>query len=213
MDTGFIIEMIGYIGSALVLVSMLMTSVVRLRIINLTGSIIFAGYALAIRSYPTAVMNICLAGINIFHLARIFREEKAYTLIKTDVNDGYFSYMLKSYEEDILRWFPEFSLDNTKSLIARLIFCESNPAGLFIGRETATGDVEVILDYATPAYRDTSVGVFLNEYMARDGYRSLVFKQNAKDHVPYLVKMGYKVNKDNEYVLDLGSFNRYGRDI
>ena len=88
MDTGFIIEMIGYFGSALVLVSMLMTSVVRLRIINLTGSIIFAGYAIAIRSYPTAIMNICLAGINIFHLVRIFREERIYTLIKTDVKDA-----------------------------------------------------------------------------------------------------------------------------
>ncbi len=68
MDSKVIIEIIGYIGSALVLVSMLMTSVVRLRIINLIGSVIFAGYALAIRSYPTAIMNICLAGINAYHL-------------------------------------------------------------------------------------------------------------------------------------------------
>ena len=66
MDTNTIIELIGYFGSALVLVSMLMTSVVRLRLINLTGSVIFAVYALIIRSYPTALMNIALAGINIF---------------------------------------------------------------------------------------------------------------------------------------------------
>ena len=46
MDPKVIVEIIGYIGSALVLVSMLMTSVVRLRIINLIGSVIFAGYAL-----------------------------------------------------------------------------------------------------------------------------------------------------------------------
>ena len=67
MDIKLIIEVIGYIGSALVLVSFLMTSVVKLRMINLIGCVVFAGYALAIRSYPTAIMNICLAGINIFH--------------------------------------------------------------------------------------------------------------------------------------------------
>ena len=40
MDTATIIELIGYLGSVLVLVSMLMTSVVRLRVINLIGSIL-----------------------------------------------------------------------------------------------------------------------------------------------------------------------------
>ena len=37
------VEMIGYLGSILVVVSMLMSSVVRLRIINTIGSGIFAG--------------------------------------------------------------------------------------------------------------------------------------------------------------------------
>ena len=54
------IEIVGYAGSALVLVSFLMTSVFKLRVVNTVGSIIFAIYALIIRSYPTAVMNIAL---------------------------------------------------------------------------------------------------------------------------------------------------------
>ncbi len=206
MDIKVIIEIIGYIGSALVLVSMLMTSVVRLRIINLTGSIIFAGYALAIRSYPTAIMNICLAGINIFHLVRIFREEKAYTLIETDINDGYFSYLLKDNIEDINYWFPEFSPEGISADIVYLICCESKPACLFLGKETKPGEVEVLLDYATPAYRDTSVGHFLCSHMAGAGYGSLIFRQNSAEHVPYLEKMGYKVSSGKEYVLDLKNF-------
>ena len=203
MDIKIIIEMIGYLGSALVLVSMLMTSVVRLRVINLTGSIIFAGYALAIRSYPTAVMNICLAGINIYHLIRIFREKRIYTLVKTDADDGYFSYLLESNDEDIHYWFPEFSVKDTDYDISYLICCESNPACLFLGKEITPGTVEVILDYATPVYRDTSVGRFLYGYMAHNGYKSLVFKQEAKEHVPYLNKVGYKITQDNTYELDL----------
>lgn len=206
MDIKTVIEIIGYIGSALVLVSMLMTSVVKLRIINLTGSVIFAGYALAIKSYPTAVMNICLAGINIYHLYRIFREEKDYTLIKTDVNDGYFSYLLNRSLKDIKYWFPEFSSEDSGNCFAALICCESNPACLFIGREIKPGDVEVVLDYAMPAYRDVTPGRFLCEYMAREGYNKLAFSQMAADHEQYLVKLGYKKGSGETYILDLKKY-------
>ncbi|MCR4884486.1 MAG: hypothetical protein K6A68_12995 [Clostridiales bacterium] len=41
MNTQTIIELVGYLGSALVVVSMLMTSVVKLRIVNTIGSFIF----------------------------------------------------------------------------------------------------------------------------------------------------------------------------
>ena len=42
MNTQSIWELIGYLASLLVLISLLMTSVVKLRIINLIGSLIFA---------------------------------------------------------------------------------------------------------------------------------------------------------------------------
>ena len=57
MNVSTIIEMVGYLGSVLVVVSMLMSSVIKLRVINTVGSGIFAVYALIIHSYPTALMN------------------------------------------------------------------------------------------------------------------------------------------------------------
>lgn len=207
MDTKMIIELIGYFGSALVLVSMLMTSVVKLRVINLTGSIIFAGYALAIRSYPTALMNIALAVINIYHLNRILRQQKTYNLIETDVNDGFVKHLLERSEEDIRFWFPEFSVFTERSDIAYLICCDSDPAGLFLGRQDGKGGVEVILDYALPAYRDTSVGRYLHTRLAARGFSSLVFRQNARNHIKYLEKTGYRKTADDTYVLDLTGAN------
>lgn len=207
MDIKVIIEAIGYIGSALVLVSMLMTSVVRLRIINLIGSVIFAGYALAIRSYPTAIMNIALAGINIYHLVRIFNEQRSYTLIRSDRKDGYFSYLLDKCEEDIRFWFPEYAKEDPDADIAYLVCCESNPAGMFLGKDAGNGDVEVVLDYATPVYRDTSVGHYLYTSLAREGYRSLIFRQNAENHIPFLEKVGFENKGEKGYVLDLTKFS------
>ena len=74
MNTGFLIEAIGYLGLLIVMVSMLMTSVVKLRMLNMIGSTVFGVYALLIQSYPTALMNFSLAGINIYHLIRIKKE-------------------------------------------------------------------------------------------------------------------------------------------
>ena len=87
--------------------------------------------------------------------------------------------------------------------IAYLICCESNPAGVFLGRKMEEGTLEVLLDYAAPAYRDTSVGSFFHAHMALEGYKALVFRQEAAGHVPYLTKMGYVKNEDNSYRLDL----------
>ncbi len=197
------VELIGYLGSTLVLVSMLMTSVIRLRVINLIGSAIFAGYALMIRSYPTAVMNICLMGINIYHLVRLLKEQKQYDLIAADPREGYVGYLLEKYGDDIRACFPEYSSEKTPADIARLVCCDSNPAGLFLGRLVGPGEVEVLLDYATPVYRDTSVGRYLHGQLARQGYTALVYRGNAPGHMAYMERVGYKKRADGAYVLKL----------
>lgn len=198
------VELIGYIGSALVLVSMLMSSVVRLRIINLTGSVIFSVYALMIRSYPTALMNIALALINIFYLVRMFREKKIYDAIRTDRSDPYFAYLLDRYSEDIRHFFPDVTLDGVSADVAYLVCCDSDPACLFLGCETSPGKLEVLLDYATPVYRDASVGRYLYKRLADDGYASLSFTKDPQHHERFLKKVGYEFRGDEGYVLRLG---------
>lgn len=197
------VELIGYIGSALVLISMLMTSVVRLRIINLTGSIIFSAYAIIIRSYPTALMNIALAGINIFYLVRMFREKKIYDAIKTDKSDPYFAYLLERYSQDIRKFFPDADHEEADADVAYLVCCDADPACLFLGREAAPGKLEVVLDYATPVYRDASVGRYLYKRLADDGYTSLAFTKDPEHHKAFLKKVGYEDRGDEGYVLEM----------
>lgn len=203
MNGKTVVEIIGYLGSALVVVSMLMTSVVRLRVINLIGSAIFTCYALVIKSYPTAAMNLFLVGINIYHLVRLLKEQKTYDLIRTDLSDGYAAYLLEKNADDIRTWFPAFSLEAERPEIAYLVCCDSNPAGLFLAKPIGDGGAEVLLDYATPVYRDTSVGRFLYRRLAEAGYKTLVFKSDAPGHVGYMEKMGYRKNDRGEYVLQL----------
>lgn len=64
------LEIIGYAGTALVVISMMMTSVTKLRILNLCGSVLSGFYALCGGAYPVLLLNVCLVGINLFHLLR-----------------------------------------------------------------------------------------------------------------------------------------------
>lgn len=75
MDNRLLIDCIGYVGSILVLVSLLMSDIKKLRVLNGIGSAIFATYAVIIQSWPTAVMNIALVGINLYYLMKMKKEQ------------------------------------------------------------------------------------------------------------------------------------------
>ena len=73
MNTVLYIEIFGYIGSVLIVVSMFMSSVVKLRIINTAGSVISGIYALISGAFPLFVMNICIIVINIYNLIKLMK--------------------------------------------------------------------------------------------------------------------------------------------
>ena len=64
------IEILGYIGSALIILSMTMKSLVKLRVLNLAGAVISAIYSIICSAWPVAILNIVLTAINLYHLVR-----------------------------------------------------------------------------------------------------------------------------------------------
>jgi hypothetical protein len=67
------IEAVGYLGSALVITSLLMTRILRLRVISLMGSTAFLIYGLLIGSVPIVITNVVIMGINTTFLWRATR--------------------------------------------------------------------------------------------------------------------------------------------
>ena len=189
-DNKIIIEAVGYLGSALVLVSFLMASVVKLRVVNSIGSIIFATYALIIHSYPTAVMNTCLVLINLYYLWKLRNSEPNYRLVTLSPSDGFVDFFLNEHREDIVRCFPGRNWDQNELNRAYLVCQNDTPAGLLLGRETA-GELTIALDYSTPAYRDSSEGRYLLEHLPQEGLRLLRYEHPEEGHLGYLKKMGY----------------------
>ncbi len=196
------IEMIGYLGSALVVASMLMSSVVKLRVINTIGSGIFAAYAVIIHSYPTALMNVCLVGINIYNLIKLTQKNQSYDLVEGTQGEGLLRYLLDHYRQDIQSYFPDFSAD-TPADLAYIVCHNGNPAGVLLGTSNGQGTLQVLLDYSTPTYRDCSIGAYLYSRLPSQGINTLVFTGKAsKAHTAYLAKMGF-TEKHGAYIKHL----------
>lgn len=70
------LEIFGYIGMALVLVSMMMTSLKWLRVLNMSGAVICAIYGILTNTWPTAVLNMGILCIQIAQLYRLRLQEK-----------------------------------------------------------------------------------------------------------------------------------------
>lgn len=71
-----LIELYGYLGSALIAVSLMMSNIYRLRWINMVGAGMFASYGLIIQAWPVFVLNGFIVLINIYHLSRLYRKPK-----------------------------------------------------------------------------------------------------------------------------------------
>ena len=64
-------EIIGYIASAIVLISFLMKNIVKLRVINTIGCLIFIVYGVLLNfSIPIILTNSVIVGINIYFLIK-----------------------------------------------------------------------------------------------------------------------------------------------
>jgi uncharacterized protein with PQ loop repeat len=64
-------EIIGYIASAVVLISFLMKNIKKLRIINTIGCLIFIVYGVLLNfSIPIILTNSVIVGINIYFLVK-----------------------------------------------------------------------------------------------------------------------------------------------
>ena len=100
MDQNLALELFGYLGTALVLLSFIMTNIKWLRVVNMAGGIISLIYALCINTMPVVVLNASVTVINAFQLIRIIVNEKNAAVSNLE-NDGAYIQIDKVKEEQI----------------------------------------------------------------------------------------------------------------
>lgn len=185
------LEIFGYIGTALVLISMLMTSVVKLRIFNAVGSLVSMIYAYMCNTWPVVFLNGSLLVINVVQLILLKRTKVSFSYTPVNPEDMSLAYFLSCFREDIRLYFPEFDGTVLPDRQVHMVFCGAEPVGVLIGRPEGDS-LAVELDYSTPKYRDCSVAAFLFATLKDRGVRTLSATGTTTAHAAYLEKMGFR---------------------
>lgn len=193
MSKELLIELFGYLGSFLVLISFLMTSVVKLRVINTIGSVIFMIYALIIKSYPTAVMNGALVIVNIYYLYKLSRVDNEYDVVKVSCDDPMTEYFLYYYKEDLDRFFGDIDLSSCDTFYMPV--CQGKPVGLTAGIRDKE-KLKLVIDYTIAEYRDFTIGNLVFDQMRDDGIRDVAFNGSFDTYKDYYDRFNFFLEDD-----------------
>jgi hypothetical protein len=188
-------EVIGYLASALVAISLMMTSILKLRLVNLVGSTCFTVYGLLIGAYPVAVVNFLIVLINLYYLYDAYHTSEYFKLLAVSPESEYLQYFLRFYEKEIKRFLPDFSYNPGEGQIVFFVLRNLVPAGLLIARPLARDSILIDLDFVIPGYRDFKIGRFVFEQKAEvfkeRGIRKVYSRPGTKKHAQYLRSMGF----------------------
>jgi len=188
-------EILGYVASLVVLISLLMSSVKKLRWINMIGSMVFAVYGFLIGAIPVAVMNLGIVCINLYYLYQMYTKKDFFTLLPLNER-AYFQNFLEFHKNDITSFMTIDDDYQDASYEKIFILRNTVPAGLVVGKKIDNETFEILIDYVTPSYRDFKIGNFLYEtqkqYFTEQGYKKIVTKPGNEKHQAYLTKMGFE---------------------
>ena len=202
-------ELIGYLASALVVVSLAMTSVVRLRAISLVGSVAFVAYGALISSVPIIATNAAIAVLNTWFLRAELGGKRNLAATVVPIDAPFLVDFLRHHLDDIHRFQPGFELATDADSLAMLLMRDGLPAGALIGRQTGD-ELRLQLDYVTKPYRDSQISTWLygggSAVFRRLGIERVTSEPGTEPHSTYLTRNGFvKVGERFERSLPRGA--------
>ena len=158
MDVSLLKELIGYAASLIILVSLLMTNVFRLRLINGVGSVLFAAYGWLIGSWPVCLINLVIAGIDAWYLLEILTSSAYFELAPaSSVGPEYLKRIFLFHERELQKYAPGLTLEDLQEACTCLIFRNMLPVGVFSIRQEGEY-AHIIIDFLISEYPDFKAG-------------------------------------------------------
>lgn len=198
--TRTLLELIGWIGSALVILSLAQARVLRFRWLNLTGAVLAVLYNVVLSIWPFAAMNAVIAVIDAYWLRRLYRERhdpEAYSVVEVRPDDAYFRHVVGVHLDDIREFQPSYDgpvTDGPGHRWAFLVQRAEETVGALVVRDDGAGTAVVELDYVTPRFRDFTPGEFVyarSGVFADHGVRRLVADPELATQTQYLSRVGF----------------------
>jgi hypothetical protein len=209
---GWWLDALGWAGSAVLILSLSLSNVLRFRILNLVASVMLTAFNAFLGIWPMVAMNGVIGVINVWHLTRLLRsrdDEHVYEVVAVDPGSEYVRHLLRVHASDVDRTNRGFDLESVLAGPGRawgfLVMRGDETVGLMVLREELrdgrpSGDVRVELDYVTARFRDLSVGSFVyrsDGRLAGLGMRRLLANSRMTDD--YFERVGFR-REDGELV-------------
>jgi len=202
------IELIGYLGSILVAISLMMKSLLRLRVLNLIGASFFTAYGVLLGAYPVAVLNGLIVCIDLYYLFQMWRQKDFFTFLEVSPASEYLRAFVDFYKDDIAEIIPAYThqVDSRELQVCFFILRNMVPAGLFIAK-LQDDEAHIQLDYVIPNYRDFQVAHFIFEenaaFFMQHGIRRFISEGGSDFHQKYLERMEF-VKVGEVYLHEIG---------
>jgi len=189
------VDLLGYVASVVIVISLLMKSVLKLRLFGLAGGLLFFIYGLLLKSVPIAGLNLVNFFINLYFIIQMLRAKFYFRLLEVDRDSNYVKAFLEFYRDDIAKFFANFEYRPERIDLVYLILRDLQPVGLFVMERDASGRALVKLDYVIPGYRDLKAGQFLYQELEQKlpgkQVTTLYSVPGDEIHQRYLKRMGF----------------------
>lgn len=200
------LDVVGWAGSVLLVWSLSQARLLRLRVLNLIGSVVLVGYNAALSVWPMVGLNVAMTGVNAWHLYRILttrHDEATYTVVQVGTDDTFLAHVLRVHWADLAKFNPSFRFDDAPDRAAFLIMRGDEVVGVLFLRPAGDGVAQIELDYVTKRFRDVSPGEFVfrsSGLLTARGYRRV--RTPAGMVAPYYGRLGFQRHGDH-YELEL----------
>ena len=195
---------IGYLASAFLAYSLLVTNALKFRIFNILGCITFIVYGAFIGAFPIILANGILLCINAFQLYKLQQSKEQFQYVSIEQNDKIVETFIAFYKKDIAAFFPAFQyLPTLQQQISFAVLRDATIANLFIATIDNAGNATVKINYTVPQYRDYKVGKFIFEqeksFLISNNIKQVVYETiDNKNHLQFLQVMGFTQEIINE---------------
>lgn len=192
------LDLFGYVSSIVILISLTMSSIIKLRVINMTGSILFTIYGLMLHSVPTAFLNFGIVVINLYYLTKLYKKKEVFKLVEVSEDSELLEHFYSNNSKELTELFG----DNLHEQGQKVFFMlrDNHTAGILVGTEEKE-TLKIKVDFVTEEYRDFKLGKYFfeenTEELVKKGYKKVYSKALHEKHKEYLEKIGFrKVDRD-----------------
>lgn len=198
-----IYEIIGYLASGIIALSMTMSSIVKFRWINLVGASTFATYGILIGAIPVAILNGFIVAIDVYYLLRIYGKKELFETLEVRKDNRYLLRFLEFHHDEIQKFFPGFTYKPEMNTISFFVLRNTNIAGIFLAHKGKDECLRVGLDYVVPEYRDYKNGKFIYHSLKGEfvegGFQKIISPGLTPKHASYLKRLGFSKTEGDLY--------------